>query len=754
MVDLLDVLCDCLKRGEFKDKAQVQKFIKEHNLFCRLPQDWIDPKYKCGSCGLSLDRLDTKLVLVQCSNKGCKKADEYTWCCGNGKCGEYISIESTPTVDQNDTTVTGGTCCDNDGVCRCSSNNAKSSGERHDWICTPCREEMRGTENPPKEQIQIMRMFLYNQAPSPLAAQEDEEDAPPEPAQDTDATNRNNVANLRVGLNGFTQKSIDARNLKRQEHLFKTLADEHFPRSTNGVIDPGICNGDTLTVYHETHKTVAPRIDHADTNPQDMPATLEPMASMTIMRSNGASTSKVTNTVEVEHNQEEEDDNAAGAARSVAQERYLDVVRICGGGKHSKKNPWYVKIPVSASDRLGKLLPILDWLNKDVNEPFPQSFTPELRKILAETKGEARKRLHSDLLSWELLLHKSHFHQEKVQAQATKASSASASSSMSSSTPSSSSQAKPGAKVTVKEKRDTAALMQLAINVSQAVRTRHMSRIGEFTSESNPGGSGDEMMVNELELRALISCQRYVQNILNPELDADGETDGDDSAASASDVPHEATSSSSSSSSSPSGSKKRRREEKKEKTRKAKKAKATSDFEDSGPSAANFCKAVRDNSNRNVLNLVLVALKSRIKKLRVKNLARLSAIHHVTALTIARATGINSCVSNPRVEYQGGWKKMLKRSTTASYMQMMALSRFTNILARKLHRFGSQMISPDETYTSATCLSCRLAKKRSSDRTFKCSCGLQPQRVVMSTGYIAIRSIGLGEIALRGIMVA
>ena len=90
-----------------------------------------------------------------------------------------------------------------------------------------------------------------------------------------------------------------------------------------------------------------------------------------------------------------------------------------------------------------------------------------------------------------------------------------------------------------------------------------------------------------------------------------------------------------------------------------------------------------------------------------------------------------------------------------SYMQLMALSRFTMILSRKLHRFGTKLIAPDETYTSKTCLSCRIVKPRSADRTFKCNdCKLHTHRDITSSSNIAIRSIGLGEMALHGIMVA
>jgi transposase len=258
-------------------------------------------------------------------------------------------------------------------------------------------------------------------------------------------------------------------------------------------------------------------------------------------------------------------------------------------------------------------------------------------------------------------------------------------------------------------------------------------------------------MVHEVELRLLIACQRHIQNIIKP---GSADAAADEAAASGASGDDYAEATSSSSSAAP--SKKRKRSIKKEQDKEAKKAKVTSDFKESGPSAAEFCEAVHDaEDDLVVLKLVIVALKSRIKKLRKKNYSRLDAIHHVAALTIARATGINSCVALPRVKYQGGWKTLLRRSTTGSYMQLMALSRFTMILSRKLHRFGTKLIAPDETYTSKTCLSCRIVKPRSADRTFKCSdCKLHTHRDITSSSNIAIRSIGLGEMALRGIMVA
>ena len=278
-------------------------------------------------------------------------------------------------------------------------------------------------------------------------------------------------------------------------------------------------------------------------------------------------------------------------------------------------------------------------------------------------------------------------------------------------------------------------------------------------------------MVEEVNLRTLLACQNFVKYTLNPtsplapggdddismhtdsnaaeedaeedEMSTEEPTEGGSNAAASRDT--------SSSSSSKIEKKKQARAKKAAEA----KAKSMSDFEDSGPSAKIFIDAVRKEKNPQNLRLLLVALKSKIKRVRAYNAARLDSFHHLTAMAVARGCGINSCVSNPRVEYTQGWKKMLKGSTTGSYMQLNAPARFVMILARLLLRFGSKLICPDETYTSMTCLSCRSVRKRSADRTMKCtSCNLHTHRDIHSTGNIAIRSIALGQMVLKGLCVA
>jgi hypothetical protein len=768
---LCDDLCSSLKGGFFESREQVLSFFLKNQLLGRLDPTWVSSKYACPCCRSTLDRLDINLVQVQCSNPTCGDRANPVWCCGDrAACGEYLSIKEDDDVEGE---IVGDICCNTlTGKCTCDFDYAKSSvDDRHDWICSGCVTQMLGAEGSDFEKRDAMRLAIFNRPPSPIALPVPLE---PDGHQDDQFENKESLGHLKKGL--CSPGDSAERKILYQQYLFDITVDRYFPRATFGQIDPGICSLVAETIYAEMHvETPIPPLNV----PAAGPSTLEPMASLTVGRTNGASNSNISNTDEPDHEPTPKPPVNHQVIFDLAQSLHVAVQTYCGGGS--------LKV-TQALDKLRLLGAVLSVLFADQADPLPVHYPSTLQELTVAALGEARTKAAKSLQAWSLLLKKNVLKNQRLKnaaareatREAARAAFITASTSASSASSSASSSAAaspppPPQPPSRQEKKEISNLTRLAINTGKASQARLKTRIAKFSKPSNPEGGGDKLMVEEVNLRTLLACQNFVKNTLNPnaplapgddddtamhedssateedaeddEMSTEGPIDGGSNAAAPRDT-------SSSSSSSKIDKKEKKKQAKAKKAAEAK-AKAMSDFEDSGPSAKIFIEAVRTEKNPQNLRLLLVALKSKIKLVRAYNAARLDSFHHLTAMAVARGCGINSCVSNPRVEYTQGWKKMLKGSTTGSYMQLAAPARFVMILARLLLRFGSKLICPDETYTSMTCLSCRSVRKRSADRTMKCtSCKLHTHRDIHSTGNIAIRSIILGQMVLKGLCVA
>jgi hypothetical protein len=768
---LYEDLCSSLKGDSFNNREQVLSFFPKHQLLGRLDPTWVSSKYACPCCRSTLDRLDINLVQVQCSNPTCGDRANPVWCCGDrAACGEYLSIKEDDDVEGE---IVGDICCNTlTGKCTCDFDYAKSSvDDRHDWICSGCVTQMLGAEGSDFEKRDAMRLAIFNRPPSPIALPVPLE---PDGHQDDQFENKESLGHLKKGL--CSPGDSAERKILYQQYLFDITVDRYFPRSTFGQIDPGICSLVAETVFAEMHvETRVPLVG----DPAIGPSSLEPIASMTVGRTNGASNSKMSNTDEPDHEPTPKPPVNHQVIFDLAQSLHVAVQTYCGGGS--------LKV-TQALDKLRLLGAVLAVLFADQADPLPVHYPSTLQQHTVAALGEARTKAAKSLQAWSLLLKKCVLKNQRLISAAAReetrenaraaynaaTSSGSSASSSASSSATSSRPPSPPPAPSQQQKKEISNLTRLAINTGKASQARHKSRIAKYSKPSNPEGGGDKLMIEEVNLRTLLACQNFVKHTLNPAAapapgDDDIQMDTDSSATEedaeevdmSTEGPIEGGSNaaaprdtSSSSSSSKIDKKEKKKQAKAKKAAEAK-AKAMSDFEESGPSAKKFIEAVRTEKNPQNLHLLLVALKSKIKLVRAYNAARLDSFHHTTAMAVARGCGINSCVSNPRVEYTQGWKKMLKGSTTASYMQMAAPARFVMKLARLLLRFGSKLICPDETYTSMTCLSCRSVRKRSADRTMKCtSCGLHTHRDVHSTGNIAIRSIALGQMGLKGLCVA
>jgi hypothetical protein len=766
---LFEDLLSSLKGGVFESREQVLAFLSKNQLLGRLDPTWVSSKYACPCCRSNLDRLDIHLLQVQCSNPTCTDRANPFWSCGDrATCGEYLSIKEDEDVDGE---ITGDTCCNSlTGKCTCSFKYAKTSVEhRHDWICNGCVTQMMEAEGSDFEKRDAMRLAIFQRPPSPIASSLPlEQDG----HQDDQFENKESLGHLKKGL--CSPGDSAKRKLLYQQYLFDITVDRYFPRSTFGQIDPGICSLVAETVFAEMHvETRVPLVG----DPAIGPSSLEPIASMTIGRTNGASNSKMSNTDEPDHEPTPKPPVNHQVIFDLAQSLHVAVQTYCGGGS--------LKV-TQALDKLRLLGAVLSVLFADQADPLPVHYPSTLQELTVAALGEARTKAAKSLQAWSLLLKKNVLKNQRLKSAAAReeirenaraaynaaTSSGSSASSSASSSATSSRPPSPPPAPSQQQKKEISNLTRLAINTGKASQARHKSRIAKYSKPSNPEGGGDKLMIEEVNLRTLLACQNFVKHTLNPAAapapgDDDIQMDTDSSATEEdaeedemSTEPTEGGSNAAASGDPTSSSSSKIDKKEKKKQAKAKKAaeakaKAMSDFEDSGPSAKIFIEAVRNEKNTQNLRLLLVALKSKIKRVRADNAARLDSFHHTTAMAVARGCGINSCVSNPRVEYTHGWKKMLKGSTTGSYMQLAAPARFVMILARLLLRFGSKLTCPDETYTSMTCLSCRSVRKRSADRTMKCtSCNLHTHRDIHSTGNIAIRSISLGQMVLKGLCVA
>jgi hypothetical protein len=765
---LYEDLCSSLKGGSFNNREQVLAFLPKNQILGRLDPTWVSSKYACPCCRSTLDRLDINLLQVQCSNPTCGDRANPVWCCGDrAACGEYLSIKEDDDVEGE---IVGDICCNTlTGKCTCDFDYAKSSvDDRHDWICSGCVTQMLGAEGSDFEKRDAMRLAIFNRPPSPIALPVPLE---PDGHQDDQFENKESLGHLKKGL--CSPGDSAERKILFQQYLFDITVDRYFPRSTFGQIDPGICSLVAETVFAEMHvETPIPPLNV----PAAGPSTLEPMASMTIGRTNGASNSKMSNTDEPDHEPTPKPPVNHQVIFDLAQSLHVAVQTYCGGGS--------LKV-TQALDKLRLLGAVLSVLFADQADPLPVHYPSTLQELTVAALGEARTKAAKSLQAWSLLLKKCVLKNQRLISAAAReetrenaraaynaATSSGSSASSSASSTSSSRPPPPPPAPSQQQKQKISNLTRLAINTGKASQARHIERIAEYASPSNPEGGGDRLMTEEVNLRTLLACQNLVKYTLNPTAAPAPGDDEDitmhaDSSATEEEAEEDemstgpieegssaAASRDPTSSSSSNIDKKEKKKQAKAKKAAEAKAKAMSDFEESGPSAKIFIEAVRKENPQN-LHLLLVALKSKIKLVRAYNAARLDSFHHTTAMAVARGCGINSCVSNPRVEYTHGWKKMLKGSTTGSYMQLAAPARFVMKLSRLLLRFGSKLICPDETYTSMTCLSCRSVRKRSADRTMKCtSCGLHTHRDVHSTGNIAIRSIALGQLVLKGLCVA
>jgi hypothetical protein len=561
------------------------------------------------------------------------------------------------------------------------------------------------------EKRDAMRTAIFNRLPSPTASS-----GPSVPEQEvkqeSEYENLESLGHLKKGLS----KPGDAANrrLLYQQHIFNITVDKYFPRATFAQVDPGICSLVAATVYAEMHlETPVP--------PTDGPSTLEPMASMTIARTNGASNSVLSNTPEPVHNPTARPQVMHQVNFNLAQQLHVAVQVYCGGGSLKVRH---------ALSKLELLEPVLEAILEDQANPLPMDYPQVLRDVTFAAFGEARTKAAKSLQAWCLLLKKCVYKvkrltiaaeqeaERKAEREAAMDDDNTASSSASNAASSASSSLLPPPRrdkslpPTANEKQKITNLTRLAINAGKASQARQRVRIASYSTPSNPEGGGDKLMIEEVFLRSLVACRNVVKDILNPSAPlAPGDDDTTmDSSAEETDLEtedvemsveeHPSGGSNAAASHAPTSTKKAKKKKSRAEKATEAKAEAMSDFAESGPSAKNFIDAVRNETNTFNLCRLLIALESKIKLVRAYNAARLDTFHHSTAMAITRACGINSCISNPRVEYTGGWKKMLKGSTTGSYMQMAAPGRFMMVLAKKTLRFATKLICPDETFTS------------------------------------------------------